>query len=216
MSPTEITARGKGEPAGSSPPGRIEFTACGPTAQLSREAVLDVMLVFAGSIAVRLFLKVWARAQARPGLEPGTGTLLLGGALVAAGLVALLFRRMLRRGDYWAMFLGGGVAFVSFFRSDRTPLAAGTVLEKLLVLIPLIPAVIAVWSFVKMVRGTDELQRRIVYRALSVGFVVTFVATLAYSVLEDLGLPHVSAVWWWGTLVLSWIAGLAIFSRRYE
>ena len=216
MSPIEITARGNGAPAGPTRPGQIEFTACGPTTPLSREAVLDVMLVFAGSIAVRLFLKVWARAQARPGLEPGTGTLLLGGALVAAGLVALLFRRMLRRGDFWAMFLGGGVAFVSFFRSDQVPLAAGTLLEKPLVLIPLVPAAIATWAFVKMVRNTDELQRRILYQALSVGFVVTFVATLAYSVLEDLGLPHVSAVWWWGTLVLSWIAGLTISSRRYE
>src|SRR6266705_1885661 len=112
MSPTEITAQGNGEPTGPTRPGQIEFTACGPTAQLSREAVLDVMLVFAGAIAVRIFVKVWARAHARPGVDPSTGPLLLAGALVAAGLVALLFRRMLRRGDYWAMFLGGGVAFV--------------------------------------------------------------------------------------------------------
>jgi Na+/proline symporter len=216
MTQTEFTASGNGDAGSPARPGRIEFTACGPTAKLSRQTVLDVMLVYAGSIAVRLFLKVWARAQARPGLEPWTGPLLLAGALVAAGLVALLFRRMVRRGDYWGMFLGGGVAFVSFFRFDKTPLAAGTSLEKALVLIPLLPAAFTIWSFVAMVRNTDELQRRILYQALSVGFVVTFVATLAYSVLEDLGLPHVSAVWWWATLALSWITGLAIFSRRYQ
>jgi hypothetical protein len=183
---------------------------------MSREAFLDMMFVYVGAIAVRLFVKVWTRAQTRPGLEPWTGTLLLAGAVVAAGVVALLFRRMLRRGDYWAMFLAGGLAFVSFFRFDKMPLAAGTPLEKPLVLLPLVPAAIAAWAFVAMVRSTDELQRRILYQALSVGFVVTFVATLAYSVLEDLGLPHVSAVWWWGTLVLSWVARLAISSRRYR
>jgi len=59
-------------------------------------------------------------------------------------------------------------------------------------------------------------RQRILYQALTVGFGVTFAATLVYSVLEDLGLPHVSAVWWWGTLALSWVVGLAISSRRYR
>lgn len=215
MTQTESTARGNG-PASSARPSRIEFTACGPTAKLSQQAVLDVTLLYAGAVAIPLLIKLWSRAQTRPGLEPWTGSLLLAGALFAAGLVAFLFRRLARRGDYWAMFLGGGVAFLCFFRFDKAPLAAGTVLEKPLVLLPLVPAALTIWAFVKMVRSTDELQRRILYQALSVGFVVTFAATLAYSVLEDLGLPHVSAVWWWGTLVLSWIAGLAITSRRYR
>jgi FtsH-binding integral membrane protein len=197
-------------------PSRFEFTACGPTAKLSPQAVRDVTLLYLGTVAIPLLVKLWTRAQTRPGLEPWTGSLLLAGALVAAGVIALLFWRLARRGDYWALFLGGGVAFLSIFRFDKTPLAAGTVLEKPLVLLPLVPAALTIWAFVKMVRSTDELQRRILYQALSVGFVVTFAATLAYSVLEDLGLPHVSAVWWWGTLVLSWIAGLAITSRRYR
>jgi hypothetical protein len=197
-------------------PSRFEFTACGPTAKLSPQAVRDVTLLYLGTVAIPLLVKLWTRAQTRPGLEPWTGSLLLAGALVAAGVVALLFWRLARRGDYWALFLGGGVAFLSFFRFDKTPLAAGTVLEKPLILIPLVPAALSIWAFLKMVRNTDELQRRILYQALTVGFGVTFAATLAYSVLEDLGLPHVSAVWWWATLALSWIVGLAISSRRYR
>jgi hypothetical protein len=212
MTPTEITPREATAPVR---PARIEFTACGPTVKLSQQAVLDVTLLYAGAVAMPLLIKLWARAQTRPGLDAWTGSLLLTGAIVAAGMVAVLFRRLARRGDYWAMFLGGGVAFLCFFRFDKGPLAAGTMLEKPLVLLPLVPAALTIWAFLKMVRSTDELQRRILYQALSVGFVVTFAATLAYSVLEDLGLRHVSAVWWWGTLVLSWIAGLAIFSRRY-
>ena len=195
---------------------RFEFTACGPTAKLSQQALRDVSLLYMGVVAIPLLVKLWTRAQTRPGLEPWTGSLLLTGALVAAGLVALLFWRLARRGDYWALFLGGGVAFLSFFRFDKAPLAAGTFLEKPLILIPLVPAALTIWAFLKMVRNTDELQRRILYQALTVGFGVTFAATLVYSVLEDLGLPHVSAVWWWGTLALSWVVGLAISSRRYR
>lgn len=212
MTQTEITPREAAAPVRRD---RIEFTACGPTVKLSQQAVFDVTLLYAGAVAMPLLIKLWTRAQTRPGLDAWTGSLLLTGAIIAAGMVAVLFRRLARRGDYWAMFLGGGVAFLCFFRFDKGPLAAGTVLEKPLVLLPLVPAALTIWAFLKMVRSTDELQRRILYQALSVGFVVTFAATLAYSVLEDLGLPHVSAVWWWGTLVLSWIVGLAISSRRY-
>jgi hypothetical protein len=197
-------------------PSRFEFTACGPTAKLSPQAVRDVTLLYLGTVAIPLLVKLWTRSQTRSGLEPWTGSLLLTGALVAAGLVALLFWRLARRGDYWALFLGGAVAFLSFFRFDKKPLAAGTLLEKPLILIPLVPAALTIWAFLKMVRNTDELQRRILYQALTLGFGVTFAATLVYSVLEDLGLPHVSAVWWWGTLALSWIVGLAITSRRYR
>jgi hypothetical protein len=216
MTQTEIATpdpRNAGSPVR---PSRFEFTACGPTAKLSPQAVRDVTLIYLAVVAIPLLIKLWTRAQTRPGLEPWTGSLLLAGAIAAGGLAVFLFRQLARRGDYWAMFLGGGVAFVSFFRFDTPPLAAGTLLEKPLLLLPLVPAAVTVWAFVKMVRSTDELQRRILYQALSVGFVVTFVATLAYSVLEDLGLPHLSAVWWWGTLALSWIVGLAISSRRYR
>jgi hypothetical protein len=195
---------------------RFEFTACGPTARLSQQAVRDVTLVYLGAVAIPLLVKLWTRAQTRPGLEPWTAPLLLTGAVAALGMVAVLFQRRARRGEYWAMFLGGAVAFLSFFRFDKKPLAAGTLLEKPLILIPLVPAALTIWAFLKMVRNTDELQRRILYQALTLGFGVTFAATLVYSVLEDLGLPHVSAVWWWGTLALSWIVGLAITSRRYR
>lgn len=217
MRSIESTAGGEnGPPPAGARRGPVEFTACGPTGTLTREGFQNVLAVYFGAIVVRLLVKVWARLQARPEVDTTTGPLLIAGAVLAAGFVAVLFRRMLRRKDYWAVFIGGSLAFASFFRFDAAPLAAGTALEKPLVLLPLVPAGIAIASFLAMVRDADELQRRILYQALAIGFVVTFVATLLYAVLEDLGFPHVSAVYWWIALVLSWSVGLAVSARRYR
>jgi hypothetical protein len=183
---------------------------------LTRDGLQASLFIYGGAIALRVLVKVWARLQARPDVDPTTGPLLLAGAVLAAGAVGFLFRQLLRRKDYWAAFFAGSLAFASFFRFDADPLAAGTALEKPLVLLPLVPAGIAIASFLAMVRGADELQTRILYQALAIGFVVTFVATLVYAVLEDLGFPHVSAVYWWIALVLSWGVGFAVSARRYR
>jgi hypothetical protein len=123
---------------------------------------------------------------------------------------------MVRRKDYWPIFASGALAFAAFFRFDKAPIAAGTVLEKPLILLPILPAALATWAFLAMIRETDEPERRINYQALSFGFVVTFAVTLAYALLEDLGLPRVSSFYWWFLLAISWGAGLAIYSRRYR
>ncbi len=217
MKTTETMAGGEGPfPPTGTRTGPIEFTACGPKGTLTRDGLQASLLIYGGAIAVRVLIKVWARMQARPDVDPTTGPLLLAGAVVAAGFVAFVFRQLFRRKDYWGAFFAAALAFASFFRFDAAPLAAGTALEKPLALLPLLPAGIAIASFLAMVRNADELQTRILYEALALGFVVTFVATLVYAVLEDLGLPHVSAVYWWITLVLSWGVGFAISARRYR
>jgi hypothetical protein len=138
------------------------------------------------------------------------------GGVVLISLVALFFRRMILRRDYWPVFLAGALAFAAFFRFDKGPIAHGTVLEKPLVLLPILPAVLATWAFLSMIREADELERRINYQALSFAFVVTFAVTLGYALLEDLGLPGVSSFWWWLVLAVSWGVGLAIYSRKYR
>jgi len=195
---------------------RFEFTACGPSGKLSREAIQEVFLVYASAIVFRILAKVWSRLETR-GQVTSTGNLLFaaGGAFLIA-VAALLFWRMVRRRDYWPVFMAGALAFAAFFRFDKAPVATGTVLEKPLILLPILPAALATWAFLAMIRETDELERRINYQALSFGFVVTFSITLAYALLEDLGLPRVSSFYWWLVLAISWGAGLTIYSRRYR
>ena len=198
------------------PKKRFEFTACGPSAKISREAFQELALIYAAAIGLRLLAKMWSRLETR-GQVTSTGNLLFaaGGVLLIA-FVAFLFSRMMRRRDYWPVFLAGALAFAAFFRFDKAPIAAGTVLEKPLVLLPILPAALATWAFLAMIREADELERRINYQALGLAFGVTFAACLAYSLLEDLGLPRVSSFWWWLVLAISWGVGLTIYSRRYR
>lgn len=198
------------------PKKRFEFTACGPSVKLTREAIPELVLIYASAIVLRIAAKVWARLETSGRLTPTRNALFAAGAVLLIALAAFFFRRMIRRRDYWPVFLAGVLAFAAFFRFDKEPTAAGTVLEKPLVLLPILPAAIATWAFLSMIREADELERRINYQALSFAFVVTFAATLAYSLLEDLGLPRVSSFWWWFVLAVSWGVGLTIYSRKYR
>lgn len=195
---------------------RFEFTACGPVGKVTPEAMREVFLVYGCALVIRIILKIWARLDLRGDLAHAPSALLLAGAALVTGFAAFLFLGMARRKDYWPIFAGGALAFAAFFRFDKTPIAAGTALEKPIILLPILPAALATWAFLSMVRSADELERRINYQALAMAFVVTFSACLAYALLEDFGLPRISSFYWWLVLALSWGAGLAIYSRRYR
>jgi len=206
-----------GDIAAETPPRkRFEFTACGPSAKLSREAIQEIAMVYAAAIGLRIAAKVWSRLETTGRLTPTANLLFAVGGALLISLAVLFFRRMIRRRDYWPVFLAGVLAFAAFFRFDKEPTAAGTVLEKPLVLLPILPAAVATWAFLAMVREADELERRINYQALSFAFVVTFAASLAWALLEDLGLPRISSFYWWLVLAISWGVGLTIHSRKYR
>jgi hypothetical protein len=198
------------------PKRRFEFTACGPSAKLSREALQEIFLIYAATLTFRIAAKVWSRLDAKGQLASTGHLLFAAGGVLLISLAAFFFRRMIRRRDYWPVFLAGVLAFASFFRFDREPLAAGSFLEKPLVLLPILPAALASWAFLAMIREADELERRINYQALAFAFVVTFSASLAWSMLEDLGLPRISSFYWWLVLAISWGIGLTIYSREYR
>src|SRR5687768_2035977 len=95
MTPIETTAGGeKGLPPPRTQTGPMKLTACGPRGTLTREGLQASLLVYGGAIAVRVLVKVWARLQARPDVDPTTGPLLLAGAVLAAGFVAFLLRKL--------------------------------------------------------------------------------------------------------------------------
>lgn len=208
MNPLEISADE------ATPRKRYALTTCGLSGKLTREGSRAVFVIYLCAVAVRLLVKLWGRIE-KTG-APSFAPMLLVGAAAAAAAAGLTLWRLARREEYWPVFIGGAVAFASFFRFDDQPIAARTVLEKPLIVLALVPAAFATWAFLGMIRETDELERRINYQALAFGFGVTFALTLVYSVLEDLGLPRISSVWWWLALAVFWAVGITVYARKYR
>jgi hypothetical protein len=191
---------------------KIEFTAvCGPTSRLSKAGLLDLTVLYLGSLGLRLLIKrALASADAAgPGL-PGLAL----GAVVAAGFILFALARILKRRDDWALYLGGAIVFLMLAAGDRP--GRDTALEVPLAVLPLLPAALVVVAFLRMLRHADELQRRILNEALAFAFAVGFIASFAYAFLEGVGFPRAHAFWFCSLLAISWAVGIAIFSRRYR
>jgi hypothetical protein len=82
--------------------------------------------------------------------------------------------------------------------------------------VPVLPAALVVFLFVRRLSQTDELQKRIQTEAFAFALGGTALLTFTYGFLEGAGMPHLN----W-TFILPLIAGLwgigtAIFTFRYR
>jgi hypothetical protein len=85
-------------------------------------------------------------------------------------------------------------------------------------LIPMLPAVLAVFPLLEAYRNQDELQRRIQSEGIIVSFVLTAIATVSYGFLETYaGFPKLSMFFVWPTMAVLWGAvGQPLAARRYR
>jgi hypothetical protein len=83
-------------------------------------------------------------------------------------------------------------------------------------LMPVVPIIFMILSFLKYLNGIDELQQRI--QLLAIGFAagVTSLLTFSYGFLENMGFPPISLLWVFPVMILLWGLGLAFISRRYQ
>ena len=192
----------------------IKFRACGAVGgKLSKESSRDILLMSGGAA---LFLLAFVVAR-RAFLAAETG-LAIPAACAAAlflGLAAWPVVRIARRSDDWALVQAATLAFLFVFNLNEkfprgSPWAFATVL------LPLVPAGVLVWSYIRIFRRSDELQRRIVYEALGFAYLATLSVAIAGAFLQSAGLPRLSWIWIAGVLVLSLSIGLATASRRYR
>ena len=159
-------------------------------------------LLWAGVLLVQHAGRHYLDASIRPVAVAGFA------CLVIAGWAAT---RLVRRGDYpWLMFLAA-VAFPLFEpqnKPDSLPwrLASG--------LWGLALVVLALYSFVRMLSRSDELERRIQQEALAFSFSSTLVLAVAWTVLQEL-LPPLRGVWVAAAMSLSWLVGWNLATRRY-
>jgi hypothetical protein len=138
-------------------------------------------------------------------------------AIVAGHLVFALagwmVYRLIRRRDYpWLMFVAASA--LPLYRAQNTTdrlawvRAASVVLALALV-------VVAVYAFVRMVRGTDELERRVNQEALAFAFVATLVLVVGWSLLQEV-LPPLRGLWVASAMIVAWLVGWNAAVRRYR
>jgi hypothetical protein len=113
-----------------------------------------------------------------------------------------------------AVLSAGGIILSSFALKRMEPTGALRVAAALLA-VP--PSAFLVWTFVRWVRGLDELEHRIVSQAVSFAFVAAILAMIAMEGLEKAGvLPHVGWEVAWEGVVALYAAGYAWARRRYR
>jgi hypothetical protein len=82
--------------------------------------------------------------------------------------------------------------------------------------IPVLPAAVVVYLFIRRVARLDELQRRIQIEAFGFALGATALLTFAYGFLEGVGLPHLNWTYILPLIAALWAIGTAIISFRYR
>ncbi len=82
--------------------------------------------------------------------------------------------------------------------------------------LPVVPAALALWIFVRALTRLDELQKRIQMMAFGFSLGATALLTFGYGFLEGVGLPHLSWTFVLPLMAILWGVGTAIFTLRYR
>lgn len=99
-----------------------------------------------------------------------------------------------------------------FLRQNPSP-----ALRVLLALLPTLPVIWVMWSVIRFLGQTDELQRRVHLESLAAAAGVTAFLSLTYGFLEDFaGFPHVAAWWTFVLIDLVWAGTGCVLWRRYK
>lgn len=145
-------------------------------------------------------------------LDPTFGGYGVAGALllvVAAAATAWL----VRRADYpWLMLVAAAALplYEPQNTTDRLPWVRMASVAFGLALV-----VVAVYAFVRMVRRTDELERRVNQEALAFAFAVSLVLAVGWSLLQAV-LPPLRGIWVAAAMIATWLVGWNAAVRRYR
>jgi hypothetical protein len=84
-------------------------------------------------------------------------------------------------------------------------------------LVPMVPAILAIFPLLDAYRNQDELQRKIQAESMLFSFVLTAVITFSYGFLERYaGAPSASMFCVWPLMATLWIVGQFGATRRYR
>ena len=116
---------------------------------------------------------------------------------------------------YFAALVSGAAVILSALLLKRLDPQGGLRVAASLMGVP--PTAFLVWTFVRWIRGLDELEHRIVFEAVSFAFVSAILGMMALEGLERAGL--LTGVAWetaWEGMVILYAAGYSWARRRYR
>jgi hypothetical protein len=93
---------------------------------------------------------------------------------------------------------------------------ANEVSQLTIALLPLIPVILMFAAIIRLVRGTDELLRRIFVDSLAIAGGVTALLSVTYGLIEGDLLPPLSAWWTYSTFMIAWLIAGFFVRRRYR
>jgi hypothetical protein len=82
--------------------------------------------------------------------------------------------------------------------------------------LPVAPAALTVWIFIRALARLDELHKRIQIQAFGFSLGATALLTFGYGFLEGVGMPHLSWTFILPLIAILWAVGTAIFTVRYR
>jgi hypothetical protein len=85
-----------------------------------------------------------------------------------------------------------------------------------LALFPIVPAIFAMFSYMRFIGRMDELQRHIQLEGLAFSFASTGILTVSYGFLENIGFPHLGWLYIFPLMMVLWVIGGALASWRYR
>lgn len=110
----------------------------------------------------------------------------------------------------WAIAIVAATFLIKSFDSMPTALAWG------LALVPNLLALGALVSYLRLLRMTDEMQRKIHVEGLAVGFGTGWIFALGYLVLEAVGAPELSVTAMVLVMTGGWMLGTFLAVRHYS
>jgi hypothetical protein len=93
---------------------------------------------------------------------------------------------------------------------------AGAAWRYYVAVLPVLPAALVIWLFVRALARLDEMQKRIQMEAFGFALGTTALLTFGYGFLEGVGLPHLNWTYLLPLMAVLWGVGTAIFKWRYR
>jgi len=82
--------------------------------------------------------------------------------------------------------------------------------------VPVLPAALVVFLFVRRLARTDELQKRIQTEAFGFALGATALLTFTYGFLEGAGMPHLNWTFILPLIAILWGVGTVVITFRYR